>query len=112
VAITTEILGKIGKMDSEPIEGAHSGRQNTTKVIKTIEIPEGETWLVSVVGEMFAYSTSPNLAPFLIVGESSGCVYGDVGLSSIETGQVDISIRRNYSTDEDRFVGELYTMKL
>lgn len=112
MAITSELLGKIGKMDSEPIEGVNSGSSGSTKVIRTVEIPEGETWLISVVGNMNPASTSSTLIPALVVGNSASLVVGDVGLSSVETGQVDIGIKRQYSSREDSFVGELYTMKL
>ena len=112
MAITSELLGKIGKMDSEPIEGVNSGRNGSTEVIKTIEIPEGETWLISVVGNMNPASTGATLIPALVVGKSAALVSGDVGLSSVETGQVDIGIKRQYGNRQDTFVGELYTMKL
>ena len=112
MAITSELLGKIGKMDSEPIEGVNSGSSGSTKVIRTVEIPEGETWLISVVGNMNPASTSSTLIPALVVGNSASLVVGDVGLSSVETGQVDIGIKRQYGNRQDTFVGELYTMKL
>lgn len=112
MAITSEIIARLGQTSSEPIEGVHSGGQNSTAVIKTIEIPPGETWLIALIAKQSTYSSSMTLTPYIGLGSASVASTGDIGLIAVESGTVEITMRRRIGSGEDSFVGELYTMKL
>ena len=52
MAITSEIIGKLGGADVEvtPVSGTTSGSSGSEVILHTIEVPVGETWLVAEIG--------------------------------------------------------------
>ena len=116
MAITSEIIGKLGGADVEviPVEGAVSGPNGSSKVIATIDIPAGETWLVAVIGQMVAASTTSGFLPQLHLGDevSSGKSFGAQGLATTATEPISLSIKRNAGNGSDAFTGHVYTVKL
>ena len=116
MAITSELIGKLGGADVEviPVEASNSGNRGSEIILHTVEVPEGESWLIMVVGDMSS-STSPNGAPDLMLGSIKTNRYktqNRMTVAGIHTGTVDAKIVKNTSSGTDSFVGELYTVKL
>ena len=115
MAITSEIIGKLGGADVEviPVEGVASGPKGTSKVIATIDVPAGETWLVAVIGQVTT-SDFQSYRPDLHLGSelSSSNSTGLQGLATTATEPISFTIKRNYSSGTDSFTGHVYTVKL
>ena len=116
MAITSEIIGKLGGADVEviPVEGEASGRKGSTKVLATIDIPAGETWLVAAIGQTTAGSNNSTYRPMLHLGNEifSSNSAGVHGLATTASETVNFTIERNYSSRTDSFTGHVYTVKL
>ena len=117
MAITSEIIGKLGGGDVEvtPVEGAASGLTGTAEVLSTIEMPPGETWLVAVVGQLSAASSSSGTSPVLHLGDQTTNGYtasGYFSMATLGTGVVRFQIQRNRSSGTDSFTGHVYTVKM
>ena len=117
MAITSEIIGKLGGADVEsmPVSGTASGGTDSVEVIATIEVPAGETWLIAVIGEMNPNSTSASYTPELELGADLVRYYSTYNLLSVagvHTGVVEARIRRRASGGSDSFSGHVYTVKL
>ena len=114
MAITSEIIGKLGGADVEviPVEGAASGSSGSSTVIATIDVPAGETWLVAAIGQMTPASAS--LHPRLHLGDeiSTSAPRGTHGLAATVTGSISLYIKRNVGSGSDTFTGHVYTVKL
>ena len=117
MAITSEIIGKLGGAEVEaiPVEVSASGGSGSAEVLATIEVPEGETWLIAVIGEMNPNSTAPSYAPELELGADLVRYYSTYNLLSVagvHTGVVEARIRRRSSGGSDSFTGHVYTVKM
>ena len=114
MAITSEIIGKLGGADVEviPVEGAASGGRGSSEVLATIDVPAGETWLVAAIGQVTPASTS--LSPRLQLGDevSTEATRGTHGLVTTATESISLSIRRAANSGSDAFTGHVYTVKL
>ena len=115
MAITSEIIGKLGGADVEviPVEGAASGSSGSSEVLATIDVPAGETWLVAAIGQLTPANAS--LRPGLHLGDNisgrppAGETYG---LATTATEPISISIKRHTSSGADTFTGHAYAVKL
>ena len=117
MAITSEIIGKLGGADVEviPVEGVASGRSGSSKVLATIDVPAGETWLVAAIGQVATGSSASSYLPDLHLGGASKPTAGSDGthgLATTATGTISLSIKRNASSGSDAFTGHVYTVKL
>ena len=114
MAITSEIIGKLGGADVEvtPVEGAASGSPGSSKVLATIDVPAGETWLVAVIGTATTPATGRNGYPEIVIGNTQAAFSGVGGVSALVTGTVEIHLRRNWSLGSDSFTGHVYTVKM
>ena len=117
MAITSEIIGKLGGADVEviPVEGVASGASGSSEVLATIDVPAGETWLVAAIGQTTAAASSSGSRPWFYLGEdlSARPVPGEThGLATTATESISLSIKRNYSSGSDAFTGHVYTVKL
>ena len=112
MAITSEIIGKLGGADvqSFPVEGSTSSSSGT--VIHTIGVPAGETWLVAVVGTITTPASGRNGYPEIVIGNTRAAFSGVGGASALVTGTVEIRLRRNWSLGSDSFTGHVYTVKM
>ena len=114
MAITSEIIGKLGGADVDviPVEGVASGVRGSSKVIATIDVPAGETWLVAAIGQVTTASAS--LHPRLHLGDevSTEAPGGTHGLATTATESISLSIKRNTSSGTDTFTGHVYAVKL
>ena len=117
LAITSEIIGKLGGADVEvtPVEGTASGPWGSEEVLHTVEVPEGETWLVAVTGEMPLPTTTSNSGqPELRIGQfTSRRAPGksSMGVSSVITETTTVTVASN-SGSEASFTGHIYTVKM
>ena len=116
MAITSEIIGKLGGADVEvmPVEGAASGSSGSSEVLATIDVPAGETWLVAAIGQTTAASNTSTFRPRLYLGNgiSSSNSAGVHGLATTATESISLSITRGTSSGADSFTGHVYTVKL
>ena len=117
MAITSEIIGKLGGADVEvmPVEGEASGGIGSSKVIATIDVPAGETWLVAAIGQVTGASSVSSRLPALQLGDvriPSATPSRPHGLATIASETVSLTIERNYNAGADTFTGHVYTVKL
>ena len=116
MAITSEIIGKLGGADVEqiPVEVAASGGVGSEEVIHTVEVPEGETWLVALHGTLGSAAEGGKAAG-LIIGTTKlppRAPNGITGLAHVGTGTIDVKLRRNHFFNSDSFTGHVYTVKM
>ena len=116
MAITSEIIGKLGGADVEvmPVEGVASGRVGSSEVLATIDIPAGETWLVAAIGQTTAATNTNAYRPILYLGSelSSSNSDGVHGLATTATESISLTIERKVSSGADTFTGHVYTVKM
>ena len=117
MAITSEIIGKLGGADVEvtPVEGVASGSTGSSKVLATIDIPAGETWLVAAIGQKTAASSLSGSQPELHLGDvkiHAGAPDGKYGLATTASGTISFRIKRNNTGGTDSFTGHVYTVKM
>ena len=116
MAITSEIIGKLGGADVEviPVEGEASGKSGSSKVIATIDVPAGETWLVAAIGQLTTGSAVNASLPDLHLGDevSVSAPTGTLGLATTASETVNFTIKRRTASGSDSFTGHVYTVKL
>ena len=117
MAITSEIIGKLGGADVEviPVEGVASGPLSSSTALATIDVPAGETWLVAAIGQMTTASSSSSRHPDLHLGGVSIPAAGPDGMHGLATTAsetISFIIKRNYSSGSDAFTGHVYAVKL
>lgn len=111
--ITSEIIGRLGGADVEsfPVEESLSGSGKTV-TLYTVEVPEGETWLVSVVGTGTPGSTTGNNMPRISIGgKRTPQDSGHMSVANVLTKPGDVILESN-STGTSSFAGHVYTVKL
>lgn len=117
MSIASEIIGRLGgvDVDSFPVEVTASGSSGSSVLLGTVEVPEGETWLVSVVGSVAAGVTSVGGLPSFRIGKyMSRREPGNqsVGLAAVVTETTDVELIRNTGINSDSFSGNVYTVKM
>ena len=112
--ISSEILGKLGgaDVDSFPVEGTATGSSGMSVPLGNVDVPEGEVWLVAVVGNMSNAASQNNYWAQIEIGDSAAAFNGYSGASTVATAPVEIRMRRNRTTGADTFTGTVYTVKL
>ena len=118
MAIASEIIGKLGGsagVEVTPVEGAASGGSGSSKVLATIDVPAGETWLVAAIGQKNAGTSLDSAQPEFHLGDikmpTKGS-YETCAIATIASGTISFSIRRNNIKGSDSFTGHVYTVKL
>ena len=116
MAITSELIGKLGgRVEETPVSGTASGISGSEEILHTVEVPEGETWLIAAIGEMSAAATSASSQPALELGSEWSEKYRSssrMGVASAATGSVSLRLVRNTGTGTDSFTGHVYTVKM
>ena len=117
MAITSEIIGKLGgaDVDSFPVQVTASGSSGSSVLLGTVEVPEDETRLVSVVGSAAAGDTNVRGLPSFRIGKyMSRREPGNqsVGLAAVVTETTDVELIRNSGINSDSFTGHVYTVKM
>ena len=115
MAITSELIGKLGggaDVEVTPVEGAASGLE---EVMHTVEAAEGETWLVALYGNLQHAYPGTNSSAQLAIGTTKlppRAPSGMTGLAHVGTGTIDVKIVRQGSYNSDSFTGHVYAVKL
>ena len=116
MAITSEIIGKLGGADVEviPVEGEASGASGSSEVLATIDVPAGETWLVAAIGQVTPGAIGTTSRPRLYLGDEVSTVAssGAHGLATTASETVSFTIERRAAGGSDSFTGHVYTVKL
>ena len=114
MAITSEIIGKLGGASAEetPISGTVSGGSGANTLMGTITVPDDKTWLVSVIGTTTTTASGLNGYPEIIIGDTRAAFKGVGGVSALVTGTVEIRLRRNWTLNSDAFTGIVYTVEM
>lgn len=117
MAITSELIGKLGGADVEviPVEGTNSGRRDSEIILHTVEVPEGESWLIMVIGDMSPASTSANRSPDLMLGSIKTNRYNTqnhMTVAGVHTETVQVKMVKHVSSGTDSFTGHVYTVKM
>ena len=117
MAITSEIIGKLGGADVEvtPVEGVNSGGTGAELILHSVQVPEGESWLIAVIGDMSAHSTASSAAPNLTLGNISTNRFNTqnrMTVAGVHTESVDVKLVRRYNIGSDSFTGHVYTVKM
>ena len=117
MAITSEIIGKLGgggEVQKIPVEAVASGVSGSVVVMHTVHVPEGETWLVVLSGDLDPRYTNLS-GPNLLIGEISigpDLVAGFTSIAAEVTGTAEIALKRNNPSGTDSFTGHVYAVKL
>ena len=88
---------------------------DTSKVLATIDVPAGETWLVAAIGQVTPGVSGGTYLPDLHLGGASRPAAGSDGthgLATVATESISFTIKRNSSSGADTFTGHVYTVKL
>ena len=115
MAITSEIIGKLGsRVEVIPVSATNSGGRGDT-ILHTVYVPDGESWLIAVIGDMSPASTSSGGAPDLMVGDNKTNRYNTqnrMTVAGIHDGTVEVKMVKNIASGTDSFTGHVYTVKL
>ena len=115
MAITSEIIGKLGgRVEVIPVEAVNSGGRGDT-ILHTVHVPDGESWLIAVIGDMSPASSSSGGAPDLMVGDIKTNRFNTqnrMTVAGIHTGTVEVKMVKNIASGTDSFTGHVYTVKL
>ena len=118
MAITSELIGKLGGgagVEVTPVEGTASGPWGSEEVLHTVEVPEGETWLVALYGNLLSHNSNNTSSAQLVIGTTilpSRASNGIIGLAHVGAGTINVKLRRNTSSGSDSFTGHVYAVKL
>lgn len=117
MAITSELIGKLGGADVEvtPVEITphHRNDRYSEQLLHTVKVPAGETWMIAMEGYL-KVTTTGSMSPQLKIGTTifpRRTNSGTKGIAHIGTGTIEIKVQLNggYS---DTFTGHVYTFKL
>lgn len=109
MAITSELLGKLGGADVEVIPVSVTVK--STSILYVGDVPAGETWKVFVVGNVEARHTSRHNLPEIRVGDTGSTFDGEGGVMAEVSAEFQVTMRRNFSLGEDSFVGNVYIVR-
>ena len=115
MAITSEIIGKLGgRVEVIPVEAVNSGGRGDT-ILHTVHVPDGESWLIAVIGDMSPAATNSGGAPDLMVGDIKTNRYNTqnrMTVAGVHDGTVEVKMVKNIASGTDSFTGHVYTVKL
>ena len=116
MAITSEIIGKLGGADVEVVPVSMSGTGSNTKHLLTrVEVPTGKQVLVAVVGK-FTSTQTANYRPDFEIGEfvslASSTTDAHASASAVLTQSGDVNVITRTSNGTSTFVGTVYTAEM
>ena len=115
MAITSEIIGKLGgRVEVIPVEAVNSGGRGDT-ILHTVHVPDGESWLIAVIGDMSPASTVSGGAPDLMVGDIKTNRFNTqnrMTVAGVHDGTVEVKMVKNITSGTDSFTGTVYTVKM
>ena len=115
MAITSEIIGKLGGAEVEVIPVSISAMTEGEHVLASIEVPAGERVLVSLVGNFSSTQLDSRRPDFMIGGERSGTYpkSGNYGSASgVLEASGNASLYMTSGTGTTAFTGHVYTVKM
>ena len=116
MAITSELIGKLGggaDVEVVPVSATLPGGGASQTTLHTVQVPNGETWLVSAVGTITSGAAEHYDASWLEVGGARGYSLGLSGVSAVVTGTVQVRFGKQFDWGSpDSFTGHVYTVKL
>ena len=107
MAITSELIGKLGGgagVEVTPVSGTTSGSSGSEVILHTIEVPEGETWLAVVYGNLQSFSSGGTSSSQLVIGTTMlppRATNGSNGLAHVGAGTIDVKLHRNNSSGSE-----------
>lgn len=111
MAITSELLGKLGGADVEIIPVSATLSSSDPYILYIGEVFPGETQWVFVIGTANAASSSRHSFPEIWIGDTSSRFSGLGGVAAEMSSGYHITMRRNFSLREDSFDGHIYIVK-
>ena len=111
MAITSELLGKIGGADVEVIPVSATVKSRDPYILYIGEVFPGETHWVFVVGTAKSHNTSNHNLPGFWIGDTSSRFNGLGGVAAEMSSGYHITMRRNFNLGEDSFDGHIYIVK-
>ena len=116
MAITSEIIGKLGgaEVESVPVSMSGSGR-DTKHLLTRVEVPAGKQVLVSVVGTFTATQSSNGRPDFDIggfVSYASTDANAHASASAVLTKSGDVNVITKSTLGTSTFVGTVYTAEM
>ena len=117
MTITSELIGKLGgsEVNQIPVSVTASGGSGSKHILHTVEVPEGQTWLVILQGDLQSTMGGTSSSADLYIGDTlydGNTENGINGLAHVGTGTIEVGLRRNYSNRSDAFTGTVYTVRL
>src|SRR5699024_6303363 len=116
MAITSELIGKLGGADVESVPVSMSGNGTNKKYLLTrVEVPAGKQMLVAVIGKFTTTQTVTGRPDFDIGGFVSYAstdknAHASAAAVLTESGDVNVITRTAYGTST--FVGTVYTTEM
>ena len=116
MAITSEIIGKLGGAEVESVPVSMSGGGRNTKYLLTrVEVPAGKQVLVAVVGT-FTTTQSSNGRPDFDIGGfvsyASTDANAHASASAVLTQSGDVNVITKSTLGTSTFVGTVYTAEM
>src|SRR5699024_2196768 len=115
MAITSEIIGKLGgRVESVPVSMSGGGK-DTKYLLTRVEVPAGKQVLVSVVGK-FTTTQAANARPdfdiggFVSYASTNTNAHASASAVLTQSGDVNVITRSNIGTST--FVGTVYTAEM
>ena len=102
-------------MEVTPVSATNSGGKGDTTILHTVNVPDGESWLIAAIGDMSPSGTSASLAPDLAIGDIKTNRYNTqdrMTVAGVHTGTVDVKMVKNSGSGADSFTGHVYTVKM
>ena len=116
MAITSEIIGKLGGTDVESVPVSMSGTGNGTKHLLTrVEVPAGKQVLVAVVGKFTAtqpISGRPDFGIGGFVSYASTDTNAHASASAVLSQSGDVNVITRTPIGTSTFVGTVYTAEM
>ena len=115
MAITSEIIGKLGgRVESVPVSMSGSGR-DTKHLLTRVEVPAGKQVLVAVVGTFTSTQSSNGRPDFDIggfVSYASTDANAHASASAVLAQSGDVSVISRVASGTSTFVGTVYTAEM
>ena len=102
-------------MEEATVEVTASGPWGSEEVFHTVEVPEGETWLVALYGNLQSFTSGGTSSAQLAIGTTMlppRATNGSNGLAHVGAGTIDVKLHRNNSSGSDSFAGHVYAVKI
>ena|SRR5699024_671454 len=111
MAITSELLGKLGGADVEVIPVSATVKSKDPHIMYVGEILPGETGKVFVIGTVDARNSARYNLPDIGINSTTSRFSGEGGVAESVTGNFQVYIQRRFTLGTDSFVGNVYIVR-